>query len=639
MLDLLLSSTKYELDLLQLSALVFLPALFALLLLLIPSGWKSAMRWTALFGTALTLAVILCTLIDYFNLLDSRSDRSNRTLYHPATRLDDRADAQLVVATTGQGEYLSDDLIARRAWIAKFDINYALGVDGINLLMVLLSGFVCFFAVIASWTIEVNLRGYLILLLTLQSGVLGAFLSLDLFLFYVFYEVMLLPMYLLIGLWGGGNRKYAAIKFVIYTLLGSVGLLASIIALYSVNARDFVPQEVITLRAAELRKLNPGLAEEDARRQAEVHTFDFVTLGKVGRAVMLVLSGQEDRIEVRKQIDRTVPAKVAPIEVQASSNAVPLFAPGVVRADAIARLKAQSVCTPGFQYLIFALLFLGFAVKVPIVPLHNWLPDAHVEAPTPVSMILAGVLLKLGGYGLIRFAFPLCPWAANQLAWWIGLIGVVGIVYGALVAMGQRDFKRLLAYSSVSHMGYVVLGLASWSGGEDTKYWEWGVNGALYQMLAHGVTATALFFVVGVVYERAHHRDLNRFGGLYEPMPIFSGMSAILFFASMGLPGLCGFVGEFQVMVAAWKFCWGLATAAILATILTAAYLLWAWQRVYLGVNPDTAKFTDVTARELAVLLPLVLFSIVLGVAPGWLVYQWTEPSVSAWVNQLGMLR
>ena len=226
-----------------------------------------------------------------------------------------------------------------------------------------------------------------------------------------------------------------------------------------------------------------------------------------------------------------------------------LFAPGVDRKAAIARLKAQPVCTREFQYLIFALLFLGFAVKVPIVPLHSWLPDAHVEAPTPISMILAGVLLKLGGYGLIRVAFPICPWAAAELAWWVGLIGVIGIVYGALVAMGQTDFKKLLAYSSVSHMGFVVLGLAAWGSAANARYWQWGLNGAMFQMVAHGITASALFFVVGVVYDRAHHRDLNRFGGLNEPMPLYAGFSAILFFASMGLPGLCGFVGEFCVVL------------------------------------------------------------------------------------------
>jgi NADH-quinone oxidoreductase subunit M len=305
----------------------------------------------------------------------------------------------------------------------------------------------------------------------------------------------------------------------------------------------------------------------------------------------------------------------------------------------VARLKAQPVCTKQFQYLFFVLLFLGFAVKVPIVPLHSWLPDAHVEAPTPISMILAGVLLKLGGYGLIRVAFPVCPWAAAELAWWVGLIGVIGIVYGALVAMGQTDFKKLLAYSSVSHMGFVVLGLAAWSSGPKAEYWQWGLNGAIFQMVAHGITASALFFVVGVVYDRAHHRDVNRFGGLKEPMPLYSGMSAILFFASMGLPGLCGFVGELFVMMAAWSFSPALAIPAVLSVILTAAYLLWTWQRVYLGTNQETQHFPDLSPREAACLLPFVVLALLLGILPQTLILNWVDPSVSGWVANMSVLK
>ncbi len=615
-----------ELDLITLSVLIFLPALFALGLLLIPSRFRELMRWWALFGTAGTLIVGLCILIDYQRLLESYSDRSTRSMYHPGTRLDTRSDQQISDAAQAVPRaYNSFDLLTRRAWVERFDINYAIGVDGISLAMALLTAIVCLFAVVASWNIEQNLRGYLMLLLTLETGVLGAFLALDLFLFYVFYEVMLFPMYLLVGLWGGQRRKYAAVKFVLYTLGGSVGLLAAIVALYSVDVRDFVDQGVVQARASDASR-RPGVTAD-----VEVHTFDVVTLSKVGRAVMLVLSGQEDRLGVRKQ------AAEAPL-TDDSSREVRLFSPGVDREAAIARLKSQPICSKQSQYLLFALLFLAFAVKVPVVPLHSWLPDAHVEAPTPVSMILAGVLLKLGGYGLIRFAFPLAPWAAAELAWWVGLVGVVGILYGALVAMGQTDFKKLLAYSSVSHMGYVVLGLAAWSGGPG-EYWEMGVNGAVFQMIAHGVTASALFFVVGVVYERAHHREVDRLGGLTEPMPAFAGVSAILFFASLGLPGLCGFVGEFLVMLAAWKFAPGLAIAAILATILTAAYLLWTWQRVYLGVNPATAAFPEMTAREGVVLLSFALLAIVLGVMPGFLIFQWVEPSVQGWVDVLARLK
>ncbi len=486
-------------------------------------------------------------------------------------------------------------------------------------------------AVVASWKIEESVRGYLALLLLLETGVIGAFLALDFFLFYVSYELMLLPMYVLVGLWGGQRRKYAALKFVIYTLLGGVCILVAMIALYSANARDFVDQAVVNQKALELAR-RERIAPEAAMERVEVHSFDFVTLAKMGRAVSLVLSGQEDRLAVKTAVvEEPLPG--------ADATKVKLFAPGVDRNAAIARLKAQSICTKQFQYFIFALLFIGFAVKVPIVPLHSWLPDAHVEAPTPVSMILAGVLLKLGGYGLVRVAFPVCPWAASELAWWIGLIGVIGIVYGAIVAMGQTDFKKLLAYSSISHMGFVILGLASWGTAANAQYWQWGVNGALFQMVAHGITASALFFIVGVVYDRAHHRDLNRFGGLKEPMPLYAGLSAILFFASMGLPGLCGFVGEFFVFMAAWNFSPALAIPAIISVILTAAYLLWTWQRVYFGTNPETKDFPELTPREAACLLPFAILSIALGILPSVLIFNWMDPSVSGWIENLAPLK
>jgi NADH-quinone oxidoreductase subunit M len=621
-----------ETDFIWLSALVFLPALFAVGLLFFPARWPEAMRWWTLFGTAGTLSVSLCVVVGYYNLLDQFPDANGNPRYASETRLDVRADQAASDVARDIPRFLAEDWVTRRPWIARFDIQYALGVDGINLPLAVLTALVTFLAVAASWKIDKAVRGYLALILLLETGVLGAFLALDFFLFYAFYELMLIPMFVLIGLWGGSRRRYAALKFVIYTLLGSVGLLVSLFAFYSIDVRDFVDQAEVKQKASQFVKNNPGANAQLALERVEVHTFDFVTLSKVGRAVMLILNGQEQRLAAQHKFGE-VPPTVG------NNGPVRLFAPGVKPETAIARLKAQSVCTKQFQYWFFVLLFLGFAVKVPIVPLHSWLPDAHVEAPTPVSMILAGVLLKLGGYGLIRVAFPLCPWAAAELAWWVGLIGVIGIVYGALVAMGQTDFKKLLAYSSVSHMGFVVLGVAAWGSATKAESWEWGVNGAVFQMIAHGITASALFFVVGVVYDRAHHRDVDRLGGLNEPMPLYAGFSAILFFASMGLPGLCGFVGEFFVLKATWDYSFVLAIPAVLSVVLTAGYLLWTWKRVYLGTNQSTGSFPDLSPREAACLIPFVVLAFLLGVIPQTVIFNWVEPSIKGWIANMSALK
>jgi NADH-quinone oxidoreductase subunit M len=298
-----------------------------------------------------------------------------------------------------------------------------------------------------------------------------------------------------------------------------------------------------------------------------------------------------------------------------------------------------------FQIVMFLLLFIGFAIKVPVFPFHTWLPDAHVEAPTPISMILAGVLLKMGGYGLLRIAYPICPWAAYELAWWVGLFGVINIVYGAFTAMAQTDFKKLVAYSSISHMGYVILGIAVWTSVQRSQYWSWGMNGAMYQMIAHGITSAGMFFLVGVIYDRVHHRDLNAFGGLSNSMPLYSGISAIIFFGAMGLPGLCGFVGEFFTILGTWNFApggneWAGRIFAILAAatvVLTAAYILWTVQRVYLGSNPRYEGLLEITPRELVCIVPLVILAIWLGVWPNS-VLQWMEPSVTGLVQSLAKI-
>lgn len=458
-------------------------------------------------------------------------------------------------------------LTASLPWIGSWNVNYQLGVDGISMPLVLLTSFISWLAMLASGSVTKQIRGYLILFLLLETGMLGVFIALDFFLFYVFWEVMLLPMYFLIGIWGGPRREYAAIKFFLYTLVGSVLMLIALLMFYFDSAGSSLGGPV-----------------------AGGKTFDLLALASIGQGLD--------------------PAGVK--------------------------------FTEFVQITAFILLFIGFAIKVPVFPFHTWLPDAHVEAPTPISMILAGVLLKMGGYGIIRVAFPICPLGAYYASHALVILGVISIIYGAFAALAQTDFKRMVAYSSVSHMGYVLLGIAVWrlsSGGEtiNKDFWQMGMQAAMFQMIAHGISSPGMFFMVGVIYDRVHHRDLNQFGGLMGLMPVYGGLAIGIFFAGMGLPGLCGFWGEAFSVLATWNYNPLYAIIAASGVILTAGYILWAVQRVYFGAEykgPHAEGITPITDREKLIGGLLLAGCILFGILPN-LLFSRMEVSVNGLIDQL----
>jgi NADH-quinone oxidoreductase subunit M len=429
----------------------------------------------------------------------------------------------LLVGGVGVAEFRFEQNVN---WIGAIGARYHLGVDGISLWLVLLTTLLMPIAILSSWTaIAKRQLSYYVFLLLLEGAMIGVFVSLDLLLFYLFFEASLVPMFFLIGIWGGERRIYAAVKFFIYTAVGSLLMLVGIIALYFIYG-----------------------------------TFDYA-------AILAAMSSQ----------------------------------PTLLSANA--------------EFWLFLAFAFAFCIKIPLFPLHTWLPDAHTEAPTAGSVILAGVLLKMGTYGLLRFNLGMFPNMSRQFAWIMITLAIIGIIYGALVAMVQPDVKRLVAYSSVSHMGFVVLGLFSFT--------ELGMQGALYQMLNHGVSTGALFLFVGFIYERRHTRLISDFGGLSTPMPWFSTLFVFASLSSIGLPLLNGFVGEFLILLGAWtstavQHSWIATMLAATGVIWAAVYMLWMLQRVVFGkvTNPANAALADLNAREIGLLLPLLILMLVMGVVP-----------------------
>lgn len=438
--------------------------------------------------------------------------------------------------------------VERHGWLAALGSSYFLGADGLSLWLILLTTFLCPIVILGSFdAVEARQKEYYFLLLALETGMIGAFVSLDVFLFYVFWEAMLIPMYFLIGIWGGKDRIYATTKFFIYTVIGSLLMLVAIFYL----AHEY--------------KLQFGAYSTSL--------LDFYR----------------------------------------------------VQLDGNGHLSPQ-----GLMFIAFA---LAFAIKVPLFPFHTWLPDAHVQAPTGGSVILAGVLLKLGGYGFLRFAFPLFPAAVAQYQMPFLILGTIAIVYGAWVAMVQPDMKKLVAYSSVSHMGYVVVGLFSLN--------LIGVTGSVYQMLNHGISTGALFLLVGMIYERRHTREISDFGGITRVMPIFAVALMIVTFSSIALPGTNGFVGEFLILLGFWKASPVLTIIAGTGVIFGAVYMLWMVQRVMYGKvdKKENENLKDLNLREVMVLVPLIILIFVMGVFPKPFIEK-MEPSVQRIVlraNGLGV--
>lgn len=495
-----------------LSWIVFLPIVGMIVVLLLPDKNRNAIRWTAAVVTG--IQVILAGLI--YGAFDTSKSGINEA-----------GSFQFV-------EQFSWITVEAVPWVGKIEIEYFLGLDGLSILMVILTALISFIGVISSWNIKKMVKGYFALYLLLITGVMGVFVALDFFLFFIFWEVMLLPMYFLIGLWGGPRREYAAIKFFLYTFVGGILMLLTMLALYF------------------------SVAYTDPSSGNTIHTFNLLHMMNPGNFVEgSLLYG----------IDTT------------------------------------------WRYVAWMALFINFAIKIPLFPFHTWLPDAHVEAPTPISVILAGILLKLGAYGIMRINFSIFPDATNYFAYFMAILGMISIIYGAFCAMAQKDFKKLIAYSSISHMGIVILGISALI--------TQGVVGGVFQMFNHGIITAVLFLAVGVLYDRTHKRGLNDFGGIANQMPKYTGIAMVGMFAAMGLPGLNGFVSELFSFLGAFESYRWITIISATGIIITAGYILWTIQRIFLGSTPEKLRtLDDLTIREYISFVPLIILIIFLGVYP-----------------------
>ncbi|OGC94775.1 MAG: hypothetical protein A2W25_03125 [candidate division Zixibacteria bacterium RBG_16_53_22] len=479
-----------------LTYITFIPLIGVIAVLLLKRESVGAIRWTAALFSFVPFVLSIYLVWYYFSAMGTG----------------------MLFNIHSQTQGFVFDFAKPLAWFPQVKIHYQMGADGLSVPMLFLTGLLSFISIIASFGIKERVKEYFAWFLLLEVGMMGTFSALDFFLFYIFWEIMLVPMYFLIGIWGGPRREYAAIKFFLYTLFGSVFMLVAILALYFAAG---------SLDMLELIRQNVSYA----------HTF---------------------------------------------------------------------------QMWVFAAFFIAFAIKVPVWPFHTWLPDAHVEAPTAVSVILAGILLKMGTYGMLRVCLPMFPQAAIAYSIPIALLGLIGIIYGALVSMAQTDLKKLVAYSSVSHMGYCMLGIAALT--------PMAISGCLFQMFSHGVITGALFLLVGVIYDRAHTREIAAFGGLGVKLPVYTGLFTLFAMASLGLPALSGFVSEFLVFVGAYNSAFvsrWIVLVAVLGVVLTAAYILRMIQKIFLGqFNTRWDNLTEINGREIFTLAPLGALTILVGVYP-----------------------